>query len=79
MVDSDTCGEVCEEGTKYVETSEVILVSSVENIISVVCPVGVTIGPVTFLATNVEGTSVMNEGVDSVLIEGSSVVTDGRI
>lgn len=79
VVDSDSHGDVCKEGTRYVETSEVILVSSVESIISVVSPVGITIGHVTFLVTNVEGTSVMNDDVDSVLIEGSIDVMDGSI
>lgn len=79
VIDSDINGDVCEEGTKYVDTSEVIFVASVESVISVVGPVGVTIGHVAFAVTNVEGTSVMTDGGDSVLIEGSKVVRDGRM
>jgi hypothetical protein len=78
VVDSDTHGDVCKEGTRYVDTSEVILVSSVESIISVSL-VGIAVDHVTFMVTNVEGTSVMNDGVDSELVEGSSVVMDGWI
>jgi hypothetical protein len=79
VVDSDSHGDVCKEGTRYVETSEVSLVSSVERIISDVSPVGITIGLVTFVVTNVEGTSVMNDDGDCVLVEGRNVVMDDRI
>jgi hypothetical protein len=55
------------------------LVSSVERVISVVSPSETIIGHVTFVVTNVEGTSVIIDGGDSVLIEGSNVVMDGRM
>lgn len=79
VIGSDINGDVCEEGTRYVVTSEVLFVSSVKSVISVVGPVGITIGHVAFAVTNVEGTSVMIDGGDSVLIEGSKVVMDGRM
>jgi hypothetical protein len=68
VVDSDISGDVCEEGTKYVETSEVILVFSVAG------PVGIAIDHVAFAITDVEGTSVLI-GCG----EGSKVVMDDRM
>jgi hypothetical protein len=84
VIDSVINGDVCDEGTRYVETSEVILVEiilvfSVERIISVVGPVGTAVGHVAFAVTNVEGTSVIVDCGGSVLFEGSKVVMDDRM
>lgn len=79
VIDSVINGDVCDEGTRYVETSEVILVFSVERIISVVGPVGTAVGHVAFAVTNVEGTSVIVDCGGSVLFEGSKVVMDDRM
>jgi hypothetical protein len=74
VIDSDINGDVCEEDTKCVEISELILVLSVERVISVAGPVGIAIGHVAFAVTDVEGTSVLI-GCG----EGSKVVMDDRM
>lgn len=68
VVDSGSSGDVCEEGKKYVETSDVILVFSVAG------AVGIAIDHVAFAITDVEGTSVLT-GCG----EGSKVVMDDRM